>query len=133
MAYDHKTYQREYQRKWKLANREKVLAMERARYHAQTEEQKAKKVALNKQRRIRLRLAALEHYGGKCACCGEDTEQFLCIDHIGGGGNQHRKTLTTKSIGEWLYVNDYPEGFQVLCHNCNMAEGIYGKCPHKTI
>ena len=55
---------------------------------------------------------------------------FLCIDHIGGGGNAHRKQMTTKSIGEWLYVNNYPDNFRVLCHNCNMAEGIYGSCPH---
>ena len=127
---DRKKYMREYQRKWKAENRERVLEMERARYHAQTPEQKAEKVAKNKERRIKLRAEAIKKYGGKCNCCAETIEQFLCIDHMGGGGNQHRKEMTTKSIGEWLYVNNYPEGFQVLCHNCNMAEGIYGKCPH---
>lgn len=133
MTADTKKYQREYQRKWKSENREAVRAQERARYHNQTPEQKAAKVLKNKERRIRLRLAAIEHYGGICACCGEVTIEFLCIDHVGGGGNKHRKTLTTKSIGEWLYSNGYPDGFQVLCHNCNMAEGIYGECPHKRI
>lgn len=119
-----------YLKQWRAKNRDRILKMERERYHAQTAEQKAEKVAKNKARRIRLRQEAIKHYGGKCACCSETLEQFLCIDHIGGGGNQHRKIISTKSIGEWLYVNDYPEGFQVLCHNCNMAEGIYGKCPH---
>ena len=75
--------------------------------------------------------------------CGSDVEVHTCgrefteQDAINAekwwGGNAHRKSITTKSIGDWLYVNDYPDGFQVLCHNCNMAKGIYGKCPHKTI
>src|SRR5205823_10761720 len=25
---------------------------------------------------------AIEHYGKVCACCGESTYEFLCIDHI---------------------------------------------------
>jgi hypothetical protein len=91
---------------------------------------KANKVAINKARRQKLRIEAINYYGGKCACCGEAEMNFLCIDHIGGGGNAHRKIISTKSIGEWLYANKYPLGFQVLCHNCNMAEGIYGICPH---
>jgi len=24
----------------------------------------------------------------------------------------------------------YPDGFRVLCHNCNMAYGFYKTCPH---
>lgn len=31
----------------------------------------------------------------------------------------------------WLKTNGYPDGFQTLCHNCNMAKGFYGICPHK--
>ncbi len=121
----------EYQREWKAKNRDHVLEMERARYHTKTPEQKKKQLEVNRLRRQRLRLVAIEHYGGRCDCCGETLNEFLCIDHIGGGGNEHRKQMTTKSIGEWLKANDYPEGFRVLCHNCNMAEGIYGECPHK--
>src|SRR5205807_5288509 len=34
---------------------------------------------------------AIEHYGKVCACCGESTYEFLCIDHINGGGNRQRK------------------------------------------
>ena len=128
---ERKEYQRKYIKKWRERNKERVLKMERERYHAQTNEQKASKVAVNKARRQRLRIEAVKHYGGKCACCGESEMNFLCIDHVGGGGNAHRKVISTKSIGEWLYANDYPAGFQVLCHNCNMAEGIYGICPHQ--
>jgi len=30
----------------------------------------------------------------------------------------------------WLKRNYFPTGFQLLCHNCNLAKGFYGKCPH---
>jgi hypothetical protein len=74
----------------------------------------------------------LNHYGGKCACCGEDTYEFLAIDHINGGGNEQRKVVGGgDGMVRWLIKNNYPEGFQVLCHNCNMAKGFYEECPHK--
>lgn len=73
----------------------------------------------------------LSHYGGKCECCGETQYEFLVIDHTEGGGNKHRKEINLINIVSWLKTNGYPEGFRVLCHNCNMALGIYGYCPHK--
>ena len=30
----------------------------------------------------------------------------------------------------WLINERFPEGFRVLCHNCNQAIGYYGECPH---
>ena len=79
------------------------------------------------------RLQCLHHYSGnppKCACCGESTVQFLAIDHIDGGGLAHRKQIKTMTIFHWLIKNNFPDGFQVLCHNCNMAKSCYGRCPH---
>jgi hypothetical protein len=33
-----------------------------------------------------------------------------------------------------IYENDLPEGFQILCWNCNFAKGKSkdNKCPHET-
>lgn len=79
----------------------------------------------------------LRHYGGDppaCACCEESTYEFLCIDHINGGGNKHRAELRSTSgsnFYSWLRRNGFPPGFQVLCHNCNLAKGFYGQCPHE--
>ena len=77
-------------------------------------------------------------YGGKnpkCACCEESEMKFLAIDHINGGGNKDRRENKKQGLGGsfylWLKRNNYPKGFQVLCHNCNMAKGFYGKCPHE--
>lgn len=79
----------------------------------------------------RKRLAVIAHYGGKCDCCGEDRYEFLSIDHIHGGGNQHRKQIGNQRLGTWVYTNGMPEGFRILCHNCNQAIGHYGYCPHQ--
>jgi hypothetical protein len=81
------------------------------------------------------RLNSLEHYGGQCACCGEDRWEFLTIDHIKGGGHKQRKEAgITGGSGffRWLVTNNFPQGFQVLCFNCNCAKKDKEKCPHQT-
>jgi hypothetical protein len=82
--------------------------------------------------RQRKRRELLDHYGGKCACCGEEHYEFLSIDHINGGGTKHRAEVGKGDVFyKWLRKNGYPEGFRVLCHNCNQAIGFYGFCPHQ--
>lgn len=92
-----------------------------SRYHAPTQ----------KRYRDKIRRDAIEHYGGKCACCGEDRIVFLCIDHIDGGGNTHRRAVGGygSSFFAWLRRENYPSEFQVLCWNCNHARRM-GMCPH---
>jgi hypothetical protein len=85
--------------------------------------------------RNKKRLLVLKYYSNnklECNCCSEKEIKFLSIDHINGGGTQHLKKIKM-SLVDWLIKNNYPKGFQVLCYNCNMAKGIYGKCPHKWI
>lgn len=114
---------------WYLAHKEEQITKSKAYYYSHREVQQAKQRA----HYLQLRLEVLVHYGGVCACCGERHYEFLSIDHIDGGGKAHRRVIGTsgKSIIYWLVKNDYPEGFQVLCHNCNMAKGFYGVCPHQ--
>ena len=82
----------------------------------------------------RLKKEALDAYSNsnpKCSCCGESHIEFLTIDHMNGGGYEHRKKIKT-SIYQWLKKNNYPEGYRVLCMNCNFSIGMYGYCPHST-
>lgn len=89
----------------------------------------------------RLRFAVIFHYGGECKCCGEDGLPFLAMDHINGDGAAHRRELmrasgtTSAKSGEgfyrWLRDNNFPEGYQVLCHSCNLAKGTGKLCPHQ--
>jgi hypothetical protein len=89
----------------------------------------------HKRTRARMRNKILTAYGSKCACCGESEEKFLAIDHVKGEGNQHRRAIggnkkASTAIYRWIIKNNFPDIFQLLCHNCNMAKGVYGVCPH---
>jgi hypothetical protein len=87
--------------------------------------------------RNRLKEAAFAAYGGyRCACCGETEKAFLTIDHIDNNGSSHRKSLGGRTAAgvhtyRWLVRHNFPEGFQVLCMNCNWGKRMNGICPHK--
>jgi predicted restriction endonuclease len=133
--------QREYYKRYYAEHRQEILAKGRVAAKVRYEARKPYLRALNianseklktyrRERGNKYRQAILEHYGGQCACCGENIPQFLAIDHINNDGAAHRKMIHGR-IYEWLVKHDFPEGFQLLCHNCNMAKGLYGECPHK--
>lgn len=94
-----------------------------------------------KARSKRQRLEVLKHYSNgepACNCCGESHIEFLTIDHINGGGNKHRQSLSdNKEIQgsggfvRWLLKEGCPAGYRVLCYNCNVSLGIHGYCPHE--
>lgn len=69
-----------------------------------------------------LRLEVLKHYGGlRCELCSEARPTTLTIDHIGGGGKQHRRECGRGThFYSWLKNNNYPSGYRVLCSNCNV-------------
>jgi hypothetical protein len=86
--------------------------------------------------RAELKREVIGHYSAgtyACSCCGEFHIEFLVIDHIEGAGNNHRRSINRSGLGfyRWLRANNYPSGFRVLCHNCNVAYGLYGRCPHQ--
>lgn len=143
----HREELREYMREYWKRNREKLnkqhqerrekdkegyRAKERARYQKRKEELR--------ERRKELRLKVISYYSqgkNECACCGERHIEFLSINHIEGNGRNHRLKITGgryragSNFYRWLIRNNYPEGYNVLCMNCNFALGKYGYCPHK--
>lgn len=103
---------------------------------------------LNRERRARQRLEAIAAMGGKCECCGlSEPVAFICFDHLGGWGNEHRQTVKPTQLPLWLKKHNYPKGdgtvceacgevhrgFRLLCYSCNMsvAKDIDGICAHK--
>ena len=124
---DLKKWQCEYREK----NKDKIKEYDK-KWHKEWYKKNKKKIHQYRQKR---RLKVLEHYGGKppkCACCGETILQFLTIDHINGGGRKEfKKVGYGTAFYSYLIKNNFPEGLQVLCYNCNTAKGFYGKCPHK--
>ena len=92
-------------------------------------------IVLARERHRRIRKETLLIYGAKCECCGETRIEFLAFDHINGNGNEHRRSIGkhfSSNMARWLRKNNYPKGIvRILCHNCNLAKGFYGYCPHK--
>lgn len=78
-------------------------------------------------------IEVLVHYGGKCVCCNEKELVCLTIDHINGGGTKHRKEVGDGTqFYYWLKRNNFPDGYQVLCWNCNCSRQLNENiCPHK--
>lgn len=71
------------------------------------------------------RQTVLEHYCEgdiRCVKCGFTDVRALTLDHVNGGGNQHRKELKGASIYRWIVNHNFPEGFQILCMNCQFIK-----------
>jgi hypothetical protein len=126
---------KELHRLWYLRNKERISRINREWKEAHPEDVKRE----GRERLQKKRMIVLTHYSGnppKCACCDEKNYEFLAIDHINNDGGKHRKETGLKGGNDfvsWLIKNNFPEGFQILCHNCNMAKGFYGYCPHKKV
>lgn len=109
------------------------MASEASREHSRkwrrvhVEDRKVYRRAWNQSRRKEV----LAHYGNRCACCGEDTYEFLDIDHIAGYDRASGEPRAGGELLTWLKQNGFPPGFQVLCSNCNNAKGRHGICPHQ--
>jgi len=84
--------------------------------------------------RVNVRRRLIEFYGGKCNCCGEAQYKFLGLDHLLGGGGKERRIRSTEQTSRMILDGRLPKDqYQLLCHNCNLANGFYGLCPHKEL
>lgn len=123
----HKKYRRSYGKKKHV--RAKVSERNK-KYYAKN---RGRLLAYNKERNVRTKDEIVREYGGACRCCGESRREFLSIDHINGGGTKRRRIEGGGQVlYHWLRRNGFPKNeYQLLCHNCNMAKGCYGRCPHQ--
>lgn len=140
---------RENERRYRQRHPERVRESRRKSWQKHYLEHRDQVIARNKENYRKHKLARSQYsheycqkrkatimqaYGGKCACCGESNLCFLCLDHIDGGGTQHRYRV---GVGQnfyiWIVRQNFPAGYQVLCYNCNMAKESPGGCPHKYI
>lgn len=117
---------------WLQQNRDHVNAYNREWVGKQGDEWRERQRVNKRTASRRRHEEAIQAYGGFCACCGETEIRFLQIDHIENNGAEHRRELRTNRLDAWLKRNGYPEGFQVLCANCNFAKHTNGgTCPHE--
>lgn len=100
----------------------KYRARNRERLNAQTNEFRRK-----------IKIEVLAHYSGtnppQCVnLFGEHLVPYtnldaLSIDHVNGCGKQHRKEVK-RDFYVWLKRNGFPDGYQVLCMNCQFIKKI---------
>ena len=117
---------KEYQARYYRDNRERIIIQRKEWYKKNLSLCSARHNEYNHS----FRLKVLTHYGNgqlKCVQCGFSDERALSIDHINGGGNQHRKQSgcgTGIRLYFWLRKEGYPEGYQTLCMNCQFMKKV---------
>ena len=107
--------------------------------------------AKTNERLVNTRLKVLQYYSKRlsksdipcCNCCGEPQIEFLAVDHIAGKREMdsepelvklgYSSSMSGQALQRWIVKNNFPKGFQALCHNCNQAKGYSkdNKCPHE--
>jgi len=130
--------QKQYQKEYNENNKEKLREKHRLYYLTHREQSKQwfkGYYAINKERlkanarrtgkivRVKQRLAVLFHYSNRtmaCVQCGFSDIRALVLDHVNGGGTEHRRKLKN-GINVWLWLarHGFPPGYQILCANCN--------------
>ena len=76
------------------------------------------------------KLKIINHYSNgtnECTLCGFDNVNALTLDHIDGNGNKERQQLNNKGgtpFYRYIFKNNFPNGYRVLCWNCNHLEHL---------
>lgn len=103
-----------------------------ARVNAYIDENRGKHNEWGKNAKEKNKLEVFSYYcrgDVKCQRCGETEIGILTIDHMDGNGSEHRREVFGEGARTggsrfyfWLKKNSYPEGFQVLCFNCQFRK-----------
>lgn len=119
---------KERQKKYVQENKEKIKKRKQIYCQVKKEDfaRRAREVA------AKIKMEMIVAYGGRCVCCEENRKEFLTIDHINGGGGEHRKRC---SPGAGIYRDIKRQGwpkdkYRLLCMNCNFATRAGRTCPH---
>jgi len=130
---------RKYQEEWRKNNPEKIKAIAKRAYrkkislnknwnkewyakHAELSRKRCREANRERRRKILL------HYSNNtltCKLCNFSDVRALCLDHINNNGAEERrrsKKPTGNSFYSYLIKQGFPEGYQVLCANCNMIK-----------
>lgn len=91
---------------------------DRARYHANLEETKAKQRAY----RQSIKRAVFSLLGDTCARCGYADLRALQLDHIVPMWKTGGRDRSADSLREWRRALIEPDVFQILCANCHMIK-----------
>jgi hypothetical protein len=90
-----------------------------------------------KRHRFRVKFNVIKHYSNgtfKCKKCGFSDMRALQLDHINGNGKKETQLLKRSGNGFYSYLinNNYPDGYQILCANCNWIKKYENNENHKS-
>ena len=132
-----------YERIRRRRNKDKINIKRREWWKGLSKEQKERYNKINtsarSKRRQDYKRTVIKYYSNdtnQCMCknCNENNLEFMTIDHIDGEGSQERKKLGWRGSGvnfyKYLIEQGLPDGYRVLCMNCNFSYGVFGYCPH---
>jgi len=78
-----------------------------------------------RERNQELKKMVFGHYSKgifKCVWCGYTDVRALTIDHMNGDGAKHRREIKGGDIKRWIIKNNFPDGFQIMCMNCQFIK-----------
>jgi hypothetical protein len=119
--------------------REKILNSQNKSYYKNHEKNCICSRIQSRERRKKAKKLIISHYSnGKncCEICGITDIEVLTLDHINGGGRKHKEKIGGSSyLYRNLINNNFPEGYRILCMNCNFKEALRKKLfvGHNTI
>ena len=123
--------EKDWKRKWYAENRGKVLQKQHDYYREKislmTPEEKkewnAYRLQIESRARAKLKGDVIRHYSNgtmTCLWCGFGDIRALSIDHINGNGAKEKRDKNWSGAKFYVRLRQlgYPEGYQVLCMNC---------------
>jgi hypothetical protein len=88
--------------------------------------------------RLKLRREVLQRYGEVCAICGFSDARALHLDHVENNGALERRiagggrfrSFSGNGFYRWLRSRGWPQGYQILCANCNLIKYAMFRANH---
>jgi hypothetical protein len=117
-----RVYGRSYYEANKAKINKQVAALNRARRLADPKAYNAKKAAVY----AALRDAVIAKLGGRCAC-GFDDARALEIEHVGGGGTAHMRSVQRETWYRQILRDTSQVAVKLLCATCNWLEWLSRK------
>jgi hypothetical protein len=122
-----KEYEKNWQKEYRLKHKDKIKEYNK-NWRLKNPERNNE---LGRIERDRLKLDVLNNYSNgdiKCTHCRFNDIRALQLDHIYNNGAEERReqfgdrTCAGTNFYRWIRKQNYPEGYQVLCANCNIIK-----------
>ena len=118
--------------KYRTENPEKAKEQDRLYRQRNAVKIRKQKREYSHRKRKEIRLEVLSYYAKgiprcanvKCPHYTNPIYESLQLDHINGGGRKERSGIGPNDLLRLIKKNGFPEGYQILCANCNILKAL---------